>query len=267
MNGYGFLRQPRWLALGFLVLVIVPSFFALSRWQLNRLDQRRYENALVLGHSSQTPQPLDNVMKAGSPNTSVGDPQRWVPVIATGTYDSSHQQLVRKRPLDGSNGFWVTTPLVTTSGAVVVVNRGWIAAAGGATAVQDVPPPPSGVVTVTGRVQPSEDGPHPQPADLPAGQITDLDISLFASPAAAIYPGSVELISSVPAQPAGLTPLPEPDLSDGPHLGYALQWILFAIIAVGGFVMLARREREYSSEDDNADPALEESGASPSDVG
>jgi cytochrome oxidase assembly protein ShyY1 len=248
MNGYGFLRQPRWLALGFLVLVIVPSFVLLSRWQLHRLDERRLENAVVSSNAQQAPVPVGTLLTPGEPASTVTDTVIWRQVSATGRYDAAGQVLVRKRPFEGANGFWVATPLVTDSGAVLVVNRGWIAASGGSTAVQDVPPPPSGEVTVVGRLQPSQDAPDPQPSDLPAGQVTDLDVALVAG-SAPVYPGYVDLVSSDPAQAAGLMPWPLPDLSEGNHLSYAMQWVVFALIAVGGFVLLVRREREGTDGD------------------
>jgi cytochrome oxidase assembly protein ShyY1 len=244
MSGYAFLRQPRWLALGFLVLIVVPSFFLLSRWQLSRLDDRRHANAVVQANAQAQPVAVDRVMTAGTPQSSVGDEQQWRPVTATGRYDASRQVLVRKRPLEGANGFWVATPFVTTSGSTLVVNRGWIAAAGGAGAVQQMPPPPSGQVTIAGRVLPSEQAPSPQPTDLPAGQVTDLDVALVGS-SSDVYPGYVVLVSSDPAQPAGLTPVPLPDLSEGNHLSYAVQWVLFALVGVTGFVLLVRRERDF----------------------
>jgi len=37
-------------------------------------------------------------------------------------------------------------------------------------------------------------------------------------------------------------PSPLPELSEGPHLSYAIQWFTFAVIAVAGFVVLALRE-------------------------
>lgn len=248
MTGYGFLRQPRWLALAFLVVLVVPSFILLSRWQLHRLDERRHANAVVLGNSGQAPVAVDQLMSPGAPMSAVGDDQEWRPVHASGHYDVSRQVLVRKRPLDGANGFWVATPFVTDAGAVLVVNRGWVQAAGGATSAQDVPPPPSGEVTVVGRIQPSEQAPVPQPSDLPAGQVTDLDVSLVGG-SSDVYPGYVDLVSSEPAQAPGLTPIPLPDLSDGPHLSYAVQWVFFAAVAVAGFVLLARRERELAQEE------------------
>ena len=91
VSRYRFLREPRWLALGFLVILVVPAFFLLSRWQLSRLDDRRYNNDLVTTHADQAPVPVDSVMTAGAATSTVGDPQRWLPVTATGTYDASRE--------------------------------------------------------------------------------------------------------------------------------------------------------------------------------
>ncbi len=247
MSRYRFLRQPRWLALGFLVLIVVPSFFLLSRWQLSRLDERRATNDLIATNSSAPAVPVEALMTPGADLASVTQADRWRPVRATGRYDQAGQVLVRKRPLEGSNGFWVATPLVTSSGAVLVVNRGWVAASGGAEATPSVPPAPSGVVEVLGRLQPSQEAPIPQPADLPTGQVSDLAVPLVSN-AEATFPGYVDLVSSTPEQAPGLRQLPLPDLNEGPHLSYAVQWVFFAAVAVSGFVILVRREQEYADQ-------------------
>ena len=247
MGRYSFLRRPKWLGLLAAVLIIVPAFFALSRWQLNRLDERRHYNDLVTAQGSAAPVPLETLLTAGAPVSSVTDSLRWRPVTVTGHYDATHQLLVRKRPLDGNDGFWVATPLVTSTGGVVIVNRGWIKVAGAATQSPDVPAPPIGTVTVVGRIQPSQISDGPQPSDMPAGQVSDLDVSLIAGHLGPVFPGYVELISSTPPA-VGLTLIPLPDLTDGPHLAYAIQWVLFAGVTVAGYVLLARREREYEAE-------------------
>jgi cytochrome oxidase assembly protein ShyY1 len=113
-------------------------------------------------------------------------------------------------------------------------------------------------VTVVGRVQPTQDAPMPQPGDLPAGQVTDLDVGLVARGAQS-YPGYVDLVSSDPAQGVGLMSWPVPDLSEGNHLSYAMQWIVFALIAVGGFVLLVRRERENPDDETTGAPETEKS--------
>ena len=248
MRRYGYLLRPKWLGLLFAVLIIVPAFFALSRWQLNRLDERRHYNDLLTSHSSAAPVPLDSLMTAGAATTSVTEDLRWRQVTVTGHYDSGHQRLVRKRPLDGADGFWVATPLLTSAGSTVIVNRGWIAVSGAATESPTVPLAPPGEVTVIGRIQPSQLSEGAQPSDMPVGQVSDLDVVVIGHELGPVYPGYLELISSTPAQQTGLKLIPLPDLTDGPHLAYAIQWVLFAGVTVAGYVMLARREREYETD-------------------
>jgi surfeit locus 1 family protein len=47
-----------------------------------------------------------------------------------------------------------------------------------------------------------------------------------------------------PTQPGDLPePAPLPELDEGPHLSYAIQWFTFATIALVGYVVLSRRDR------------------------
>ena len=56
-----------------------------------------------------------------------------------------------------------------------------------------------------------------------------------------------DLISTTPAQytPDIRTPLPE--LSDGPHLAYAVQWLLFALLVLLGWWLVIREDRKVHS--------------------
>ncbi len=244
------MRDRRVWALGFVVLLVVPAFLGLARWQLDRLDERRAANSELYAQEARAPVPVQDVMRAGTDPAALGDGVQWREVTATGQYDADGQQLVRRRPLNGSNGLWVMTPLVLADGSVLAVNRGWVGAGADATTSPPVPPPPAGPVTVTGRVRLTQDAP-PRPADLPPGQVTDLDVR--AVPAAGpVFPAYVELISSDPPETGtpALAPLPAPELDDGPHLSYAIQWVAFAGIAIGGFVVILRGEARRLAEEE-----------------
>jgi cytochrome oxidase assembly protein ShyY1 len=53
----------------------------------------------------------------------------------------------------------------------------------------------------------------------------------------------VQLQRQEPPQPGELPALvPPPDLSEGPHLSYAIQWFTFAAVALVGTALLVRRE-------------------------
>lgn len=229
----------------------------LSRWQFHRLDERRAENAGITTHADAAPVPVAEVMSAGADPASIGPEQEWRELTATGVYEPAGEQLVRRRPLEGENGFWVVTPLRLADGAVLLVNRGWVAAGADAMTSPEVPAPPGGTVTVTGRLRASQTA-DASARDLPAGQVTDLDVRAAAVDGP-VYPGYLELVSSDPPETGdpAVRPLPLPPLDEGPHLSYALQWIAFAVIAVGGFVFLvrgeARRGRDDSDDSDGTD--------------
>ena len=57
-----------------------------------------------------------------------------------------------------------------------------------------------------------------------------------------IAPAYVEMSASNPA-PSGSLPtlVPLPELDDGPHLSYAVQWLIFSACAVVGWVLVVRK--------------------------
>jgi cytochrome oxidase assembly protein ShyY1 len=62
-----------------------------------------------------------------------------------------------------------------------------------------------------------------------------------------VYGGYGELVTQQPAPDLDggtMRLLPPPKPTEGPHLAYAFQWFLFALIALGGYVVLARREAQ-----------------------
>lgn len=237
---YRFVREPRWIALILLVPVAVALCIWLSNWQWNRHLGRDVANTELSQNLAEAAIPVDQVVEVGQPLRS-GLDQRAV--AATGIYDTSAEFLVRKRPLAGSNGYWVVTPLITPSGAALLVNRGWLKANGSAAATPEIPVAPPGLVTLNGRLRSSESGPQQEPSDVPVGQVSALDANRAAAVAGRpTYSGYVDLVSSNPPQASGLTPIPQPEVGQGSHLSYSMQWIVFAIIFLVGLVLLIRRE-------------------------
>lgn len=239
MSRYRFLLQRRWvlLVLGAAAFVVVCS--ELSNWQVHRLDDRRAENRVVTANIDARPVPADRLLAPGTP---VDPGREWRPVTARGRYDTGDQVVVRYRHLDGEPGFYVLTPLVTDRGPILLVNRGWVPTAGDPMRLPHPPAPPPGEVTVTGRVRQSEQGPPDQvrPA---TGEIRYIDVPRLArSLPHPVYGAYVELTAQHPTAPHHPRPVPPPDLSEGPHLAYAVQWVIFAVIAIGGLVFLAYDE-------------------------
>lgn len=228
------LRTRRWIGFTALVVGAIIGFGLLSMWQWHRADERRIERVALQSSLEASPVPIDDLLPLGPDDA-------WRTVAAVGRYSAEDQVLVRKRPLDGRNGFWVMTRLDTAAGPVWV-NRGWLAATGDALATPPIPAPPTGEVTVTGYVRALE--PDIDATGLPAGQV--------ASPSASALPaaegGFVQVASSTPAERA-LVPVPVPTIDEGRNISYAIQWLIFATVAIAGwFVFLRREAREDRAE-------------------
>ena len=83
-------------------------------------------------------------------------------------------------------------------------------------------------------------------ADATGGSTQVVDASTRAINSAAIgqaideqvYGGFVDLVSEDPAPSTKLEPADLPDLGNGPHFFYGLQWWFFGLLAIGGFLYL-----------------------------
>lgn len=206
------------------------SVFA-GMWQLDRMEQRRAFNAAV---TERIALPVVDARQLLGVNEELPIQTQWRRVSSVGTYDVANQILIRGRYLDGRYGYEVLTPLVGSDGVALLVNRGWIPAGASATEVPDVPAPPTGTVTITARVRGKDTNLGPQGAiiGLPTRAANVIDPKALADELP--YPvlsGYVELISQEPAQSAP-TVLPAPQLSQGPHLAYAVQWFFFALLGL-----------------------------------
>jgi cytochrome oxidase assembly protein ShyY1 len=249
------LRQRRWLGFTAFVVAMLVLCAVLARWQWNRYQVRLAENDRLDAALSAPAVPVDELLDAapaGSGATALPQELEWRSVTATGTFDAGAETAVRRRPLDGRNGFWIVTPLVTESG-VLLVNRGWTPAASGATdatATPDIPAPPTGEVTVTGHLRPAE---VTEPTDIPPpGQAWAADPQVLVTPETAPrYNAYVELTSSTPPADAELTGLPVPGHRGLNNLVYSVQWLLFGLVGVVGWWRLIRGEgrRPEDSED------------------
>ena len=147
--------------------------------------------------------------------------------------------LVRKRPLDARNGFWVMTALRRDDGGTVWVNRGWLPTSGDALSTPDTPDAPTGTVTVSGYLRP-EDSDARADEGLPHGQIAAPGPATLPA-VGSDFPGYVQLETSTPAE-VGLVELPLPSVDESRNVSYAVQWLLFAAITIGGWFFFLRRE-------------------------
>lgn len=237
------LRQRRWLGFTAFVLLMVLLCVVLARWQWGRYQLRQQQNAALDAALAAPAVPVEDLLDAkpadpGTPRLPEG--LTWRAVTATGVFDTSGERAVRRRPQDGRNGFWIVTPLRTSDG-VLLVNRGWLPVGDDPTRTPPAPPPPAGEVSIVGRLRAGEA--TDRSGELPVGQAWAADPQMLVAPAAADrYPAYVQLISSQPTGEQGLAELPVPGHRGTNNLVYTVQWLVFAVVGIIGWLMLIRRE-------------------------
>ena len=233
-------KTRRWLSFTALVVLAIIGFGLLSRWQWDRADERRVERIAI----SQA-QVLDQV-------DYVTDLGEFTRVRISGTFVDDKTKLVRQRPLDGGNGYWVMTPLIAQTGVdtgvLTWVLRGWLGASTIATEVPLIPPAPPGEIAITGAIRYFE-APLDNVFGLPRGVIAKMskeELNATVSNAT-VDNRIVQLISVSPGQEE-LVIVPLPDIDETQNISYAVQWILFALVAIIGWFVFLRREAHTTIE-------------------
>ena len=239
----------RWALLIIFVAVLGIVFVNLGEWQLDRLAQRRERNATTIANEQKPIRPYDEIF-----TRTITDADQWQQVEARGTFDPDHQFVVRYRSNGDADGYEIVTPLHTATGTVLV-DRGFIPRGHGAQIPSTAPAPPAGEVTLVGHVRRSERG--RRAATTPVNNQMRL-INSDAIAATLSYPissGYIGLLTVQPEQQGGFQPIQLPELSEGPHFWYAVQWFMFTAVGVAGIVVFIRgdlrarrEERDEASE-------------------
>lgn len=239
-----FSRQNWWRTL--IVLIAMAIMVRLGFWQLDRLAQRRARNAQILAQIAAPPLNLNT-----DPIPADLSAFKYRRIVARGHFDFPHQFALKNRTYHDRPGVDLITPLVLEGrNEAVLVDRGWIPydrAAPEAWATFDAP---RGTVTITGFVglvatpPPNARRPIiPDPRERAVFYIDPPSLAdLFPYPLLPFYivwmPQEGEDNTALP-----LKHTPQYDLSEGPHLGYAIQWFLFAAAAPVVYGYLLRRQR------------------------
>lgn len=231
-----FLVSRRWILFAIAVVLLAYGCYLLGRWQFHRLAETKAENAIVSRNLAAGPVQFTRVMPLGG---DVSPDNEWRRVVIIGTYDTTHQVIVRYQVRGGLDGVDVVTPLRTTNGAVLV-DRGWEQTSN-TTSTPKVAPPPTTSVTVVGWARVNGTG-----AAVEVAQGSTRAISSAAIGKTLPYPvygGFVDGLAQTPPSAHPLVRADRPGLGDGPHYFYGLQWWFFGVLAVFGFFYFAYDER------------------------
>ncbi len=231
----------RWLLTTFLVLLGAAVCVRLGFWQLDRLQQRRIFNAHVLQMQALSPLDLNSITDPAALTT-----MEYRAATAHGRYDYSAQLVLRNQYYEGQYGYHLLTPLLLTEGQAVLVDRGWIPAEENASSALD-------------RLQYNEEHQEVsvrgilrlgQPSSRNAPE-KGLWVTVDLEQISARMPYKLlPVYLQLDPQP-GRTQPPVPyqpviEITEGPHLGYAIQWFTFAAILLLGYPFYIRKQEQIS---------------------
>ena len=232
---YKFLLRPKWIATHILVIALMVTMVNLAMWQLDRHQQRKDFNAMLVQRFDAPIRPLDELLQSSDPSDI-----EWLPTAITGKYLQGEDVSLVNVSQNGAAGYDAITPLLLSNGKVVLVNRGFLPL------VAEFPPAPSGEVSILGRIRATSErrtGAVSDPATGELAEVQRIDIDRLQQQIdGELVPVYVQLLKSTPSEDASLSTIVDPEFGNGPHLSYTVQWIIFALSAAGGWVALVRRE-------------------------
>ena len=269
------MTRARLIALGTLALIIAAVCIRLGFWQLDRLAERRAENARVIAGLAGTPVAIE----ALSADSSQSRAQR---VEVRGSYDFANEVALINRSRDGAPGVNILTPLrLPGRDTAIIVNRGWVYSPDGATVDlqrwrEAADARGTAYISWLGTSTPEATASQPNPEIAAASANRDVTgdtatrrlVRLQRDAIAQLMPYpiapyqlvlieeanqpdsagfSVEGGAPAPFGTAVVDPtrpvrIPLPAIDEGPHKSYALQWFAFAAIALIGTAAVVRSE-------------------------
>lgn len=236
----------RWIITTLVVIAGVGVLIRLGIWQLDRLEWRRAFNTRVTAQLSA--ETID--LNVDLPVEALFD-MEYRDAVVRGTFDFSQEVLLRNQVWENRLGFHVLTPLrIEGTDWVVLVDRGWIpfedAAAGARVKYQGQTETEVRGMIRRGQEKPDFGGvPDPTLAPgetrLDAWNVVNL-VRIQDQSGLKLLP--VYLLQA--PEPAWVEmpyrSLPEIEISEGPHFGYAMQWFTFAAILGLGYPFFVRRQ-------------------------
>ncbi|MCU0970311.1 MAG: SURF1 family protein [Gammaproteobacteria bacterium] len=212
-------------------LLLVPALICagLGVWQLDRAGQKR---ALAADLAARVALPPLEIGEAPVDADAV----RYRAVTARGRLEASGQIYIEGRRHAGKTGYYVVTPLrIAGSERRLLINRGWVETMDASV--------PDGEVVVTGVA----DVPAPPALALHGGADAAkawgtrwpyLTLPLYAATVG--HPLQTIVVLQDRTDPHGFVrEWPRELPKEGMHLGYALQWFAFSLIALAVFLRLS----------------------------
>lgn len=221
------------------MVLLVPLFCSLGIWQLHRAEQKRALAAELAQRLEMPALPLSGEFPGASE-------LEYRKVSVHGRFLPDRSILIENRKYMGKTGFHLITPMqLAGESRIVLINRGWIPQDHDATGVSSEP------VSINGEVR------IPQKPALELQTVPAMGTETPHWPYLTLEHyrewSGLEVLPFMVLQTGedeeGFVRLwPKPEADDGMHIGYAIQWFAFALIAVLIWLRLSLRRELPNTE-------------------
>ena len=238
MSAYQFHFKP---GMFMLVFVLATLFIVLGFWQIQRAEEKNLMQ-----------EKLQERMRAEPFEYSAALGENWQlwqyrRVILRGRFIAEKQVLIDNRVHNGKAGYHVITPFIDAdTGRFILLNRGWITTGVNRNVLPDIVTPKDEVL-VAGRISVVRSRPPMLARDARPDEYNEkvwsyLDVDYFKQKTGLrVEPYIVLVDSDLNDQLARDWPVI--NTKTGMHIGYAIQWFVFAIFVVVLFVAACFRKK------------------------
>ena len=202
-----------------ITFAMFTTLIGLGCWQIQRLEWKTRLLSDIHSRMAEKPVPMPE---------KLDDPARWQyrRVTLAGSFDFTHEFLVKPRTYEGQNGYDMVVPFTRASGGSVLVNRGWISDA----LMEKAARPQDSLLQIEGVVQVPE-----KSAFTPANNPAKMDwywIDIRAMADAAGVRSVAPVVVNISEKREGVYPVGGRVRADIPndHRGYAIFWFGMAFI-------------------------------------
>lgn len=231
----------KWILTTILVVIGVVVMVRLGFWQLDRLKWRQSFNEHYI---TQIKAPILD-LNTNYQNDDLID-MEYRKIMVEGIYDFDHEVYLQNQVYENLPGYHVLTPLIINDGAAaVIINRGWIPLDYSEAEIKNIQP--GGKQRVDGLIRLAlndttfENGLGTLEAD---GSILFWKYINLEQLAKQI-PYDIEPIYIEKKAGQGteypIIAFKEIEITQGSHLGYAIQWFFFAALLGGGYPAFIRK--------------------------
>jgi len=232
--------SPASLLQSFVALVLVAACLYAAQWQFSRGADQSATNKIIAANLDLPSLTMNDVADLDPVTT------QWRKINLTGKFSQDKQELVRNRYYEGKFGFEVLTLFTAANGENFWVDRGWVAAGPNAATPPAVEPISNENLEITARIRSENLSRQLQGSFFVTRASNEKPESIAKLQGVDANPYYLDLLGSPNGQVKPLTEIELPELSNGPHYAYGIQWLAFALLALIGRFLLFREAKRLS---------------------